>query len=301
MKTLNIIGCGNVGRTLGRLWRQQDVFALGDVLNRSLASAQGAVDFMGAGRPVEQWKAMQDADLFLITVPDENLVAVGEKMAESGRLQAGTILFQCSGAIVSSDWIGAKRAGALTASVHTLKSFADPERSVHSFAGTLCGVEGNEEALRILCPAFEIIGARTFPIDPHFKPLYHAATIIVCNYLNALMEMGTQTYQKAGLSRDTAFEVMAPLVRGTVENIFYLDTTRALTGPIARGDLSVVEKHLKALQGWKPDFAELYRRLGILALQLSQAKGAASRESLDKLSRLLEAVPHQIDARGVQG
>ena len=287
MQTLNIIGCGNVGKTLGRLWREGAVFQLQDILNQSLSSSQEAVDFVGAGRAVEEASALRPADLFLIAVPDEQLVAVGEELAGSGALAPGCIVFQCSGIIGSAEWSGIPARGALAASVHTLKSFADPARSVATFGGTLCGVEGHQDALQVLCPAFETIGARTFPVHPRYKPLYHAATIIVCNYLTALMEMGTQTYQKAGLTRDTALEVMAPLVRGTVENIFRLDTTRALTGPIARGDVSVVEKHLEALQDWKPDFAELYRRLGALALPLSRAKGAVPPEALDQLDRRL--------------
>ncbi len=288
MRTLNIIGCGNVGKTLGRLWREKEVFQLQNILNRSLPSTQQAVDFMGGGRAVDRMSALRPADLFLIAVPDENLVAMGEELTGSGLLQPGSIVFQCSGLIPSADWASVPKKGALAASVHTLKSFADPQRSVVTFEGTLCGVEGNEAALQILRPAFETIGAQTFPIDPRFKTLYHAATIIVCNYLTALMEMGTQTYQKAGLPRDTALEVMAPLVRGTVENIFRLDTTRALTGPIARGDVSVVKRHLEALQNWNPPFAELYRRLGALAVPLSQAKGVAPQEALDELVKRLD-------------
>ena len=80
---------------------------------------------------------------------------------------------------------------------------------------------------------------------------------------------------------------MEPIVRGTVDNIFKLDTVRALTGPIARGDYKVVEKQLVALKSWNKEYGELYRLLGSVALNLSRDQGTASRESIAVLSQLL--------------
>jgi predicted dinucleotide-binding enzyme len=62
MKKLNIIGCGRIGKTLGRLWHERGCFKIQDVLNRSLTSASQAVSFIGEGRAISAYSAMQEAD-----------------------------------------------------------------------------------------------------------------------------------------------------------------------------------------------------------------------------------------------
>ena len=175
------------------------------------------------------------------------------------------------------------------ASVHPLKSFADPGTAVQSFAGTWCAVEGDGAALAVLRPAFEQIGARVSEIAPEHKTIYHAASVIVCNYLVALMEAGLRCYEHAGLERGTALAMMEPLVRETLDNVFRLGTVPALTGPIARGDDAVVGGHLAALDAWDAALSELYRRLGAVALELARQQGEASPEALARLAEILRS------------
>jgi len=160
--------------------------------------------------------------------------------------------------------------------------------SVETFSGTFCGMEGDDQALEILRPAFEAVGGKTFAINPQAKTIYHAAAVMVCNYLTSLVEIGAQAYLKAGLDRETSMQVMEPMVRGTVENIFNSGTVAAITGPIARGDHSTVSKQLAALSDWNPRLGNLYRDLGATALELSRLQGTASPDSLAALAELLE-------------
>lgn len=287
MLTLNIIGCGRLGRTLARLWHESGVFDVRDVVNRSRESARSAVAFVGAGRPVSVSGELRPADLFLIGTPDGRIAATGDRLAASGLLRAGDIVFHCSGALSSDALESAREMGARVASVHPVKSFADPAGSVATFTGTYCGAEGCTGALDVLVPAFERIGGRVFQLDAGSKAIYHAASVIVCNYLNALLELGSRTFERSGIERRAAFEIMQPIVRGTVDNVFELGTVAALTGPIARGDHETVARHLDQLSAWDPDAAEVYRRLGAIALELSRAQGKASDESLSVLAELL--------------
>jgi predicted short-subunit dehydrogenase-like oxidoreductase (DUF2520 family) len=83
--------------------------------------------------------------------------------------------------------------------------------------------------------------------------------------------------------------MMEPLVRETVDNVFRLGTVKALTGPIARGDHAVVAHHLEALAGWDAHAAEIYKALGVVALQLAREQGEADAEALERLRVLLDA------------
>lgn len=288
MRMLNIIGCGRVGRTLAALWAEKHSFAVQDVLGGTPHSARSAVAFIGAGRAASWLEEMRQADVWMLTPPDGKIVHCCENLAQSGLLRKGDIVFHCSGALASGELKAAVAAGASVASVHPLKSFADPRDAVLTFAGTYCAAEGDRAALDVLQPAFERIGARISEIDPQFKTLYHAASVMVCNYLTALLEAGLRAYEKSGLARGTAMRMMEPLVRETMDNVFKLGTVKALTGPIARGDDAVVAHQLEALSAWDPYIATLYRTLGTVALDLARRQGEAGAEALARLERLLE-------------
>ena len=110
---------------------------------------------------------------------------------------------------------------------------------------------------------------------------------MVCNYLTALMEAGLQCFEKAGLPRNTATEMMEPLVRETLDNVFRLGTQKALTGPIARGDHAVVARQLAALLQADPRLAAVYQSLGMIALGLAGAQGDKDVPALRELVDLL--------------
>ncbi len=283
MKSLNIIGAGRVGRTLGRLWRDQNVFQVRGVLTRDAASAREATGFIHGGEPHETITRMPAADVWLLATPDSAIAATSVTLAGSGRLRAGDVVFHCSGALASSELHAVRRCGALIASVHPLKSFATPDGAVQTFAGTYCAVEGDANALAVLKPAFAAIGAQLVDIDAQHKVLYHAASVLVCNNLTALMEAGLLCYEKAGLPRDTASRMMEPLVRETIDNVFNLGTAQALTGPVARGDVAVVEKQLQALYAFDPRLADIYQSLGVLATELARTQGGDNNEALVQL------------------
>lgn len=287
MKTLNVIGAGRVGRTLASLWEEKHTFAIQDVLDGTPHGARSAVAFIGDGRAVDGIEEMRAADVWMLTPPDGKIVACCTALAQDGPLRRGDIVFHCSGALSSAELKAAIERGAGVASVHPLKSFADPRDAVRSFTGTYCAAEGDRAALEILRPAFERIGARVSEIEPELKTVYHAASVIVCNYLVSLMETGLRCYEKAGLQRETAAAMMEPLVRETVDNVFKLGTVKALTGPIARGDEAVVAKQIEALAAWDARIGCIYRELGAVALELARAQGEADTAALDRMRDLL--------------
>ena len=287
MKSLNVIGCGTVGKVVGRLFQQAGVFRVGDILNRTPESGQNAAAFIGAGRPLAGLAEMGPADLYLIASSDDAITGCAQALAASGLIDAQSVVFQLSGVLPSASLEPVRILGAQVVSVHPVKSFVDPLASVASFSGTCCGIEGDAPAVALLSEAFGAIGGRVFALDPSFKSVYHAGSVLVCNYLTSLIELGVKAYGKGGLSRDTALQVMEPLVRGTLDNVFSVGTEQALTGPIARGDSATVAGQLCALEAWDGEMARIYRALGRVAVELSVRRGVASPADLAALTELL--------------
>jgi predicted short-subunit dehydrogenase-like oxidoreductase (DUF2520 family) len=287
MKTLNVIGAGRVGRTLAHLLHHNHVFAIEGVLDGTAAGARAAAGFIGAGAPAETIDLMRPSDLWMVTTPDRRIADVCAKLVAAGLLRAGDVVFHCSGALASSELESAAAVGAHVASVHPLKTFAAPTDAIRTFPGTPCVAEGDSAALEVLVPAFESIGGRSLKIESGQKTLYHAACVLVSNDLVALVETGLRCYERAGIAREAASEMIDPIVRETVDNVFRSGTVYALTGPVARGDDLVVTRHLEALGAPDAQIAEVYRALGRVAVELSREQGHAGDEALARIEALL--------------
>jgi predicted short-subunit dehydrogenase-like oxidoreductase (DUF2520 family) len=285
---LNIIGCGRVGRALARIWLRHRLVEVGGILNRSLASSRAAAHFLGAGVPVEDYRHLPPAELVMISTADEAIALCAAAWAAVHPQATGVLVFHCSGALGLEVLEPARQAGAWIATLHPVKSFADPAAAADSFPGTWCGLQGEPEATAQLQAMLEACGAKVFFIPPAQKPLYHAGAVFACNYLVALMKVAFDCLAQAGLSAQDASSLLQPIVEETVGNVFRLGPVRALTGPIARGEPSVVQRELDALEAWQPAYSQLYRALGQVALQLARSAGQAAPEALRQIGSLLE-------------
>lgn len=290
MQRLNVIGAGNVGQTLAYLWSKAKVFKIAGVTNSTLASAEKAVAFIGAGEAVESIRSLPPADVVMISTSDSKIEDCASALADAAIVSPGTVVFHCSGALSSSALSALDRLSATVASVHPAKSFPNPIIASQTFKGTYCGVEGEIAACTILRLAFEQIGGIVFPVNSNSKSLYHAANVFTCNYLTALLELAIRCFNQAGVSTETSMALMSPFVTETLANIFKLGPVKALTGPIARGDYQIVSRHRSALAHWNTDAEQLYCLLGKIAAELSEQQGKASQNSLQEIREILGRV-----------
>src|SRR6056297_1582575 len=232
--TLHIVGCGRVGRSLARLWADAGTFSIGQVVNRSVESAQAAVEFIGQGRAAETLGRIDAEDWLMLAVPDGRLVPVAEKTAETidehtGQAQAGpAFVFHVSGAEPAEVL---RPIGPLVASVHPVCPFSDPARAVETFPGSYALGEGDDEVLDRVLQAFAAIGAETMRFSPVDKRRYHAATIAASNFLNVLDDLALGLAESAGLAPEPALKVIVALQRAGLANIERVGPLQALTGP----------------------------------------------------------------------
>jgi len=275
-KHLTIVGGGKVGRTLGRLFAVNGLFRIQHIKNRSLESAQDTAAFVGAGMAVSSWSDMTPSDIVMLAVPDDQIQVSCGQLMQHGLIQADTVLFHCSGSHSSSILAAAAREGAATASMHPVRSFADPSQVAGTFAGTFCSIEGESRALAVLGPAMSRLGAYAVPIQVEAKTLYHAASVFACNYLVTLLDLAQQAYEASGIPEKEAQGMMQSLVRETIENLFRMGAERALTGPIARGDWETVERQQEVVDGWSTQAGKVYQAMAQATAQLAHRKGQGS-------------------------
>lgn len=263
--TLNIIGAGKVGRVLGYRFNVQDVLDVQDVMTRTLNTAVAACEFIGAGNPVSSFSALRPADIWMFAVPDDQIQSCSRQLQQLDLLTPSSILFHCSGVHTASELAWPYGA----ASVHPMRSFANQPEVARLFSATLCTIEGDDETVDTLWSCLIRSGAHPVRIEAKNKALYHAAAVIASNYLVTLIDTALETFKAAGLSPEMAEQMVEPMTRETLQNIFRIGTKAALTGPIARGDKTTIALHRKALQAWDPAIEKMYAELATVTQNMN--------------------------------
>jgi predicted short-subunit dehydrogenase-like oxidoreductase (DUF2520 family) len=231
---------------------------LGAAISLALARAGIAVDGpYGRHDPVAV--APGGADAVLLCVPDSEIAPVAAAIAP------GTPLGHCSGA-TGLDALGAHEGFSL----HPLMTVpADAPPGVLEGAGA--AVAGSTpRATAVALTLAELLGMRPIEIDDDDRVAYHAAASIASNFLVTLEDAAERVAATAGLPR----ELLAPLVRATVENWAQLGSARALTGPVARGDAETVRRQRATVAQRTPELLELFDALTDATERLAASRHA---------------------------
>lgn len=198
-------------------------------------------------------------DLVLLCVPDAEIAAA------AACIVPGAIVGHCSGA-TALDALGDRERLAL----HPLMTVAGPEASLH---GAGCAIAGSTpQALARAHALATDLGMRPFAIADADRPAYHAAASVASNFLVTLEGFAERLAATAGVPR----EALVPLVRATIDNWAVAGAERALTGPIARGDVATVARQRAAVAVHAPEFAELFDALATATARLAQSPERAA-------------------------
>lgn len=283
---ISIVGAGKVGTALGIRFAQCG-YPVDGLFSRTRTSSIQAAELIGGCRVYDSLSDINAPDLLILAVNDDALASVAEQVAEKSVLKPGGIAFHCSGALPAAILSPIQMCGLHIASVHPVNTFTDPVMDAASFKGTWCGMEGDTDAIDALEPLIQALGGMPFAIDGDKKALYHAAAVMVCNYLFPLIEAGLQCYEAAGVPRDTANQVISPILQASVGNCLKMGPADALTGPIARGDSAVVAAQLEAIGADLPHLQNLYKVMGLLTIDLAEQKASGAMDRFGDIRDLL--------------
>ncbi len=286
----SIIGCGRLGISLAVFLSRQG-FVPKAFSSKSLESAKKACDFVGQGEVYEDAvQAAQSAPIIFITTPDGVIEPVCEMIASKSGFNENAFVYHLSGALSSSILVSAKTNKANVGSIHPLQAFAPYEKGQESpFKGINMSVEGDESAVALGKEIVNALRANSFAIPTDAKTLYHASAVVASNYLVTLEHFALELLKAADISEENAYEILEPLIMGTLNNIKARGSVEALTGPVARGDDEIVERHLKDIDRKMPQFSDLYRLLGKYTLEITKQRDQISPEAVGKLSGLFKS------------
>jgi predicted short-subunit dehydrogenase-like oxidoreductase (DUF2520 family) len=288
-KRFCIIGCGRVGINLAVFLARQG-YCPGAFVSRTRDSAQKAKDWVQGGTVFnDPAKAARDCDLIFIATPDVQIKPVCDQVAAAKGFDAHSVVFHLSGALSSDILSSAREKGAATGSLHPLQSFVPYAPDASSpFQGINISIEGTDRAQTMGQQIVTQLKARPFTIPTDAKTLYHAAAVVASNYLVTVAHFALTLLGNAGLAPDKAFDILAPLIQGTLGNIASQGSVNALTGPVVRGDETIIARHLADIDKKMPRYSDLYRLLGQHTLEIARMRPDFPRAADPKLTDLLK-------------
>jgi predicted short-subunit dehydrogenase-like oxidoreductase (DUF2520 family) len=267
---VSIIGSGRLGTALAVALAGRG-YSIQSLVARRAQKAWQAASLLDAEVQVlaaKQLHSLQPADVFLITVPDDQIAGVA---AELSSLSFTATALHTSGALSAEVLAPLRERGWRIGSVHPLMSVSDAREGDAALRGGYWSIEADKTTLRLAKTIVSDLAGKSFSIRSEDKPLYHAAAVMAAGNVVALFDVALEMLVHCGLTRKTARSVLLPLIASTIHNLETKDPAQALTGTFARGDVDTVKRHLAALKNKDlADALDLYRLLGERSLKLTK-------------------------------
>ena len=266
--TVALVGPGRAGTTIALALQARgwEVTAVAGRAPDAASTVAAAACLDATGVLVSD--AGRGASVVVIATPDAAIETAARSVA--GSLEDGALVIHLSGAR-GLDVFGAmldERPDVRVGALHPLQSFPSASAGLDRLPGAWAAVTGDPEVRDLAL----LLDMRPFDLPDSERVRYHAAAVVASNHLVALLGQ----VQRMAAACGVPFEAFAPLARASLENAFRLGPAAALTGPIARGDLQVVEQHLAEMP---PAERDAYRSLAREAARLVTKRDSA----LDRL------------------
>lgn len=221
------------------------------------------------------------ADVVFLAVSDDAISDVAGILGTGD----GNILVHTSGAQDVDILQVAEKKGWKVASFHPLQTIpedAEPEifRDVYI---SLCG---NTETCLVLSKIAKSIGAHPYDVSSAEKQKLHVAAVLTSNYMAALVKAAETFLDNPTIKTE---QLLGPLMEKSLREILQKGPDKALTGPISRGDIKTIDKHLQIIKKTnQQDLYELYKTLGRYALQATKDDNRLSHEKEKELEQFLK-------------
>ena len=278
-----VIGAGAVGTALGAALHRAG-WPIVAVASRDAGRRERFRSLVPTARGFAEAPALiDDVELAILAVPDDAV----ERLAGELKLYGGQALVHTSGVLGAEALDPARAAGTQVGAFHPLVAFADTERAIAALRGATVAIEGDDQLAALLSDMAAAVGATAVRLAPGSKAAYHAAAVLSAGGFVALLDAIAELGAAAGLDAQGSLAVYGGLIDQTLGNARALGIPASLTGPMTRGDVGTLERHLDALARLAPGVLPLYRALAEREISIARARGSLAPEAADSMRRIL--------------
>jgi predicted short-subunit dehydrogenase-like oxidoreductase (DUF2520 family) len=269
---VGVVSAGRVGAVVGAAWAAAGHHVVGasGVSRESVRRAETLLPDVPLLPPDQVVKGV---DLVLLAVPDDVLPGLVQGLAATECFRPGQIVVHTSGAHGVAPLAPAAEQRVLPLALHPAMTFTGRAEDVVRLAGCCVGVtatQGDEAAWSVGEALAVELGAEPVRIAESVRPLYHAALAHGANHLVTLVRDCVDILESAGIT--PAERLVAPLLSAALDNSLR-HGDRALTGPVARGDVGTVRTHLRELGNVDEEILASYRTLAVRTAHRAHAAG----------------------------
>lgn len=238
-----ILGSGNVATSLALSLR--DKCEVVQIFSRTMDNALMLAKEVGCDATNDLKKLYKTADIYIISVKDDAISSIIDSTPSNWALWVHT-----SGSTPIEVFEGKReKYGVLYPMQSFSKSRIVDMSEVHIF------IEGNcDKVTREINDFASSISENIHEATSQERQQLHVAAVFACNFANHMFTLSSEVLSEAGLP----FDAMLPLIKTTVEKLDHMTPQESQTGPAARGDTKIIEKHLSSLNG---DKREIYKLL----------------------------------------
>lgn len=281
---IGFIGAGRLGTALAWSFAQHGLRVVAVASMIASDAERLAAQIPGCAVTADGQQVVDGGDLVFVTTPDG---AIADTTAQY-RWRSGMAAVHCSGVTDVAALDHAARQGAMTGGFHPMQTFGDPAAAVRSLPGCTITIEAPEPLNVALVAIAERLECRINRLPPGMRGRYHAAAGYTSQFINALFAEAATIWQSWGATEEDAVRALLPLAHGTLASIESAGLAEGMPGPVSRGDLGSIEKHVAALAPLGPKVMEFYRVVCDRTIPLGMQRGAIDASAAARLREILQ-------------
>lgn len=260
---IGFIGAGKVGFSLGKLFVARGVQVTG-YYNRHLEEAMNAAKFTNTKYYMEIKELIDNSDVIFVTVSDGAINSVYEGLKDYDI--KGKLICHASGSMTAKEaFTDVNKYNAYGYSIHPLYPVSDKYVAYEGLADAFFCIEGDEEHIEDVCELMLHAGLKVKRIGKD-KVRYHAACAIASNLVCALLDESIEMLKQCGFDEGEALEAIRPLAISNMNNVFTKGVKESLTGPVERGDILTVKKHIQSFETANEKMMYVYNTLRLVQI-----------------------------------
>ncbi len=283
---IGFIGAGRLATGLALAMIRHGV-PVAAVASRSASSAARFAQRMPGCRQLSAQELAAHCRLVFMTVPDDAIADVARSVPWHDAIS----VVHCSGATELSALQAAADAGAHIGGFHPMQAFTDPDSAAATLPGCTISIEAAQPLRRTLEELAKKLHCNHIDLPPGCRARYHAAAGYASQHINVMLREAATIFASFGVGEESTARALLPLLKGIVASIETQGIAQGMPGPVSRGDVGTVQRHVEALRAISDDTAHLYCELTRRSIALALERGSIDAVKAAQFEAILKKVP----------
>jgi len=242
-----IIGAGRIAFSLASALLKGG-YNVDVIISRKYDSAKALAEKLGVKKYSDDINLVsQSVNVFFLTVPDSEIKKTAVQLSKLKLTFSKTFFIHFSGAEDIGVLDSLKVKGGKIGSLHLMQTF--PSKKVVNIKNVNSAIEANDDSvykfLLQLCSDLQLI---PFRIDSKDKAYYHLAGVYASNFLAGNIFHAQKLLSLNSIDNQKYFNILSSTIHSTLQNIKTVGPAKALSGPVDRGDIKTIRKHISSLK-----------------------------------------------------